>query len=41
MAERTSCCTMSRMIVNKLFCLGIKSSFPAADTRLLDRQQRQ
>jgi hypothetical protein len=32
-AERTSCCTRSRMIVNKLFCLGIESSFAAADTR--------
>jgi len=32
-AERTSCCARSRMIVNKLFCLGIESSFAAADTR--------
>src|SRR3989442_13427339 len=34
-AERTSCCTMSRITVNKLFCLGIDASlFPARDTRM-------
>src|SRR2546430_15847866 len=32
-AERTSCCTMSRMTVSKVFCLGIDSSLPAPDTR--------
>jgi hypothetical protein len=40
-AARTSCCTRSRITVNKLFCLGIESSFPAADTRMPDHQQRQ
>jgi hypothetical protein len=40
-ADRTSCCTRSRMIVIKLFCLGIEFSFPAADTRIADHQQRQ
>jgi hypothetical protein len=40
-AERTSCCTMSRMIVSKLLCLGIDSSVPPADTRMPDHQQRQ
>jgi hypothetical protein len=39
-AARTSCCTISRITVNKLFCLGIESSFPAADTRRPDHQQR-
>jgi hypothetical protein len=28
------------MTVNKLFCLGIESSFPAADTRMPDHQQK-
>jgi hypothetical protein len=28
-AERTSCCTRSRITVNKLLCLDIESSFPA------------
>jgi hypothetical protein len=40
-AERTSCCTRSRITVNKLFCLGIEPSFAAADTRMADHQQRQ
>jgi hypothetical protein len=40
-AERTSCCTSSRITVNKLLCLGIESSFSAADTRMADHQQRQ
>jgi hypothetical protein len=40
-AERTSCSTRSRIIVSKLFCLGIESPFPAADTRMADHQQRQ
>jgi hypothetical protein len=40
-AERTSCCTRSRITVSKLFCLGIESSLPAADTRMPDHQQRQ
>jgi hypothetical protein len=39
-AVRTSCCTRSRITVNKLFCLGIESFFPAADTRMPDDQQR-
>jgi hypothetical protein len=39
-AERTSCCTRSRITVNKLLCLGIESSLPAADTRKGDEQQR-
>jgi len=26
-AERTSCCTMSRITVTRLFCLGIECSF--------------
>jgi hypothetical protein len=39
-AERTSCCTRSRITVNKLFRLGIKSPFPAADTGMPDDQQR-
>jgi hypothetical protein len=39
-AERTSFCTRSRITVNKLFCLGIESSVPAADTRMPDHQQR-
>src|SRR5262245_38485948 len=34
-AERTSCCTKSRITVNKLLCLGIDSSLLAADTRTL------
>jgi hypothetical protein len=29
-AARTSCCTISRMIVSKLFRLGIEFSFPVA-----------
>jgi hypothetical protein len=40
-AERTSCSTSSRITVNRLFCLGIESSFAAADTRIADHQQRQ
>src|SRR4029450_3480567 len=40
-AERTSCCTRSRITVNKLLCLGIESSLPAADTRTPGHQQRQ
>jgi len=40
-AERTSFSTRSRMIVMRLFRLGIAFSFPAADTRILDHQQRQ
>src|SRR5437870_11327859 len=32
-AERTSCCTMSRITVMRLRCLGIDSSLPAPDTR--------
>jgi hypothetical protein len=40
-AERTSCCTRSRITVSKLFCLGIKFSFAAADIRMPDHQQRQ
>jgi hypothetical protein len=40
-AERTSCSTSSRIIDNKLLCLGIDSSFSAADTRMPDHQQRQ
>src|SRR4029077_9537829 len=39
-AERTSCCTRSWIIVNKLFCLGIESSCSAPDTRKGDEQQR-
>jgi hypothetical protein len=39
-AERTSCCTRSRITVNKLLCLGIESSFAAADTRMADHQQK-
>src|SRR5206468_12050582 len=38
-AERTSCCTMSRMTVTRLRCLGIAPSFAAPDTRRLDHQQ--
>jgi len=34
-AERTSCCTKSRITVNKLLCLGIDPSLLAADTRTL------
>jgi hypothetical protein len=37
-AERTSCCTRSRMIVINIFRLGIDSSFPAADTRMPDHR---
>jgi hypothetical protein len=40
-AARTSCCTRSRITVNKLFRLGIERPFPAADTRMPDHQQRQ
>jgi hypothetical protein len=40
-AERTSCCTRSRITVNKLFCLGIVSPFSAADIRMPDHQQRE
>ena len=32
-AARTSCCTSSRITVNKLLCLGINASLVAADTR--------
>jgi hypothetical protein len=39
-AERTSCCTRARITVNKLLCLGIESSFAAADTRMADHQQK-
>src|SRR6059058_5293584 len=38
-AERTSCCTMSRITVTRLRCLGIAPSFAAPDTRRLDHQQ--
>jgi hypothetical protein len=40
-AERTSCCTRSRITVNKLFRLGIVSPFPAVGTRMPDHQQKQ
>jgi hypothetical protein len=30
-AERTSCCTSSRITVNMLFRLGVESSLPAAE----------
>jgi hypothetical protein len=40
-AARISSCTTSRMIVSKLFRLGIDSSVPAADTRRPAHQQRQ
>src|SRR6266852_4030698 len=39
MAEPTSCCTMSRMTVNKLFCLGILPPLAARDT--LNRAHQQ
>src|SRR6266516_2046749 len=32
-AERTSCCTMSRMTVTKLFCLGIEPPCPRPPIR--------
>src|SRR5438046_5179541 len=38
-AVRTSCCTMSRITVTRLRCLGIESSLPARDTRKDDHQQ--
>jgi hypothetical protein len=40
-AARTSCCTRSRITVNKLFCRGIASSLPAADTRMSDHHARE
>src|SRR2546426_4458292 len=38
-AERTSCCTRSRITVTRLRCLGIESSLPARDTRKDNHQQ--
>src|SRR6266851_2292588 len=38
-AERTSCCTMSRMTVSKLLCLGMRPPLAARDTRKRDRRQ--
>src|SRR5439155_23464104 len=38
-AERTSCCTRSRITVTRLRCLGIESSLLARDTRKDNHQQ--